>query len=101
MAGKLLEESGLLKRLSDLEASINELRSTAPRQTPASPPKPTYEALIADLGERTKLLDIDLDSKPITLRPKRWLRFEDFRAIGDVVKKHGGAWSNAKRAFTV
>ena len=88
MAGKLLEESGLLKRLSYLESSINELRSTVPRETPASMPKSTYESLIADLGERTKLLDINLNSKPVTLRPKHWLKFEDFKAIGEVIKKY-------------
>jgi hypothetical protein len=34
-------------------------------------------------------VDINFEKDPIMLRVKRWLRSEDFRAISEVVKKHG------------
>ncbi len=99
LSARLLEESGLSKRLSDLEASVNEVKNAISRQVSAPTPEPTYQALISDLGERARLLDIDLEKEPITMRVKQWLRFEDFRAVSEVVKKHGGTWSPEKRAF--
>ena len=101
VAWKLLEESGLLKRVSDLEASVNKLKAAASTQPPPPKPEPTPKALLADLGEKAKLFDVDLRGDPAILRPKHWLRPEDFRAIGELVKRHGGSWSPEKRAFTL
>ena len=96
---RFLEQSGYSRRLSELEVTVNDLRSAT--LSPPAPSVPVYEGLMADLGERSRLLEVDSKTDVITLRPKGWLRSEDFRAISETIRKHGGAWSSMKKAFTV
>jgi len=98
---RLLEESGLSERLSNLELSVNELKLASSKQPSAPASKPLQQALMADLGDRARFLDINLESDPVTLRPRQWLRTEDFRSIVETVRRHGGVWSPEKRVFII
>ena len=63
--------------------------------------KVAAQALLTDLGERSKLLEIIVEKDSVILRPKRYLETQDFRATPDVVKKHGGFQSLVKRSFVI
>jgi len=95
---KLIDESSLLERFSNLETTVNELKLASLKQFAVTAARSPHQALARDLGHRVRMLDINFEGDPITLRPKWWLRTEDFRAIVEVFRRHGGTWSPEKRA---
>jgi hypothetical protein len=58
-------------------------------------------ALIGELAQRAELLQIMTVFDAVTLKPKGYLGPQDFRAVSEVVRKHGGSWSSEKRVFVV
>jgi len=102
---KLLEGLEIKKKVAELESSVIDLRSMISNIPIVKPKVADYElaaqALLADLGERSKLLEIVVRKDSIMLRPKRYLETQDFRAVTDVVKKHDGFWSSVKRSFII
>ena len=63
--------------------------------------EPETVALTNDLAERADLLQIRATSDSVTLKPKNYLATQDFRAVSEIVRRHGGFWSSERRAFIV
>jgi hypothetical protein len=85
-------------RLSHLEEEIKDIKTLLSKESLPSTTSPD-QPLIADLADKVNLLEIRLDKKPITIKPKHWLNTEDFKKISEIVKKHGGVWLTEQRAF--
>lgn len=94
----------LTRRIEALESSMAELKATV-ADFAAMPKSPeigkVHEALVEDLGELVEVLEVHKGGDYITLRPRRYLGGRDFRAVSDVVRRHGGTWSSDRRLFIV
>jgi hypothetical protein len=102
---KLLLEMEISKKIAELEASSAKLKEDMAklsiREAPVAKPEPVVAALTRDLAERADLLQIGITAGAVTLKPKRFLAAQDFRAVSDIVKKYGGSWSSQRRMFVV
>lgn len=63
--------------------------------------EPLVETLKADLGERVGLLEIRVEGDLVILRPKGYLGSQHFRAVSEIVRKHGGNWAPDRRTFII
>ena len=52
-------------------------------------------------GALEDLLQIGITSGSVTLKPKRYLGAQDFRAVSEIVRKYGGSWSSERGMFIV
>jgi hypothetical protein len=108
---KLVEEElkKVLSEIAELRSAIETLKesvkqiasASAPTAQPLTGDAALLEELKNSLGSLAELLDIQIDSKSISLKPKRYLGSSDFRAIGDVARKRGGYWASRSRAFII
>jgi hypothetical protein len=102
---KLLVEAEIWKKITELESSIVKLRDDVARFSIKKPAVAETEvltaALVGDLAHRVDLLDIRTTSDSVTLKPKGYLASQDFKAINEIVRKHGGSWSSERRMFLV
>lgn len=102
-----LEDVELKKKVVALESSIVELKervaSLSASLTSLKPTvaDPLVETLKGDLGERAGLLEIRVEGNLVTLRPKGYLGTQHFRAVIEIVRKHGGNWASDRRAFII
>jgi hypothetical protein len=71
------------------------------REAAVAQPEPVETVLARDLAERTSLPEIRTAFDSVTLKPKRYLGAQDFRAVSEVVRRHGGFWSSQRRMFVV
>jgi hypothetical protein len=101
----LLAEAEIWKKITQLESSIVKLRDDVARLSIKKPAVSETEvltaALVGDLAHRVDLLDIRTTLDSVTLKPKSYLGSQDFRAINEIVRKHGGSWSSERRVFLV
>jgi hypothetical protein len=102
---KLLSEGEICKKITELESSTAKLRDEIARlsikESAAAGPEPVEAVLGRELAERADLLQIRTTSDSVTLKPKGYLGPQDFRAVSEIVKKHGGSWSSERRMFIV
>jgi hypothetical protein len=102
---KLLSEMEISKKIAELELSTAKLRDDIARlsvkEAPVPEPEPIAAALTRDLAQRADLLEIRATMDSVTLKPKGYLGAQDFRAVTEIVKKHGGSWSSDRRMFIV
>ena len=102
---KLLSEMEISKKIAELELSSVELRDRIARlsvkEAPLHEPEPLAAAVTRDLAQRVDLLEIRATMDSLTLKPKGYLGAQDFRAVSEIVKKHGGFWSPDRRMFIV
>jgi hypothetical protein len=102
---KLLSEMEISKKISELELSTAKLRDDIARlsvkEARVPEPEPVAAALTRDLAQRADLLEIRATMDSVTLRPKGYLGTQDFRAVSEIVRKHGGFWSSDRRMFIV
>jgi hypothetical protein len=102
---KLLSEMEISKKIADLEFSTSKLRDDivrlSVRKVPVPEPEPIATALTRDLAQWGHLLEIRVTMGSVTLKPKGYLAAQEFRAVSEVVKKHGGFWSSERRMFIV
>jgi hypothetical protein len=102
---KLLAEGEIWKKVAELESSIAKLRDDIARLSIKEPEVAETEALTADLirelAQRVDLVQIRTTLDSVTLKPKGYLGPQDFRAVGEIVRKHGGSWSSERRMFIV
>lgn len=103
----LLGDVELKKEVVELESSIAELKgkmSLLSAPIPISKPmvvEPLVETLKVALGERVGFFEIRVEGDLVILRPKRYLGSQHFRAVIDIVRKHGGNWVPERRAFII
>lgn len=99
---KFVVESDLARKIAELESLTRELKDNVAKLS-AAPLKPlgVREALVMDLAERADLLEILESKDSLMLRPKRYLGTQAFRAVSEIVRKHGGAWSSDRRMFII
>jgi hypothetical protein len=101
---KLLLDMEISKKILELEASSAKLKDDMAKlsikEAPVAKPEPIAAALTRDLAERAGLLQFGITAGAVTLKPKRYLASQDFRAVSDIVKKYGG-WSSQRRMFIV
>jgi len=102
---KLLSEMEISKKIAELESSTAKLRDDiaklSVKEAVVAEPQPVAAALTRDLAQRADLLEIRATMDSVTLRPKGYLGAQDFRAVSEIVKKHGGSWSSDRRMFIV
>jgi hypothetical protein len=102
---KLLSEMGISKKIAELESSTTKLKDDIAKlsiKEAATPqPEPVAAALTRDLAQLEDLLQIAVTSTSVTLKPKRYLGAKGFRAVSEIVKKHGGAWLSERGMFIV
>jgi hypothetical protein len=102
---KLLAEAEIWKKIMELESSTVKLRDDITRLAIKKPAVTEAEvltaALIGDLAHRLDLLEIRTTLDSVTLKPKGYLGSQDFRAVNEIVRKHGGSWSSERRMFLV
>jgi len=102
---KLLSETEIWKKIVELESWIEKLRNDVAKLSIKGPvvaqPDATTAAVTKDLAERADLLEIRTTLDSVTLKPKAYLGGEDFRAVREIVRKHGGFWSPQRRMFIV
>jgi hypothetical protein len=102
---KLLSEMEISKKIAELESSIAKLRDDVAKlsvkEAVVAEPEPLAATLTRDLAQRADLLEIRATTDSVTLRPKGYLGAQDFRAVTEIVKKHGGFWSSERRMFIV
>ena len=102
---KLLSETEIWKKIAELESSIAKLRDEIARlsvkEAVVAEPEPIAAALTRELAQRADLLEIRATMDSVTLRPKGYLGAQDFRAVGQIVRKYGGFWSSDRRIFIV
>jgi len=102
---KLLSEMEISKKIAELESSIAKLKDDiaklSVKEAVVAEPQPVAAALTRDLAERADLLEIRATMDSVTLKPKGYLGAQDFRAVSEIVRKHGGSWSSARRMFVV
>lgn len=99
LALKILDESGLKDRILRLEKELDEVKASLAELS--KPPPEKSEVLKRELGGLLELLELDLTKDPMVLKPRHWLKDEEFRAVNEVVKKLGGSWNPSARAFTI
>jgi len=101
---KLLAEAEIWK-IAELESSIVKLKDDIAKisikEATVAEPEPVTAALTRDLAERAELLQIITTLDSVTLKPKGYLGARDFRAVTEIVRKHGGSWSTQRRMFVV
>jgi len=99
--------SALLEKISNLELAVAELKAKSSTSSEkaviqrVAESKSLFEILNADLATHLSLVDIREERNLVSVRPRRYLPTPDFRAVGDIIGKHGGAWSPDRRAFLV
>ena len=102
---KLLLETEISKKIAELESSTAKLREAIAKlsikEAAVAEPEPVAPSLTRDLAERVDLLEIRTTLDSVTLKPKGYLGAQDFRAVTDVVRKHGGLWSSERRMFII
>jgi len=102
---KLLLETEISRKIAELESLTAKLRDAIAklsiREAAVAGPEPVASSLTRDLAERVDLLEIRTTLDSVTLKPKGYLGAQDFRAVSDVVRKHGGLWSSERRMFIV
>jgi hypothetical protein len=102
---KLVAEAEIWKKIAELESSTAKLRDDIARFSIKEPSLTKSElvaaALFRDLAQRADLLESKTTLDSVTLKPKAYLAAQDFRAISEIVKKHGGSWSSERRMFVV
>jgi hypothetical protein len=102
---KVLSEMEISKKIADLESSIAKLRDEiaklSVKEAVVAEPEPVAAALTRDLVQRADLLEIRATVDSVTLKPKGYLGAQDFRAVTEIVRKHGGFWSSDRRMFIV
>jgi len=102
---KLLSEMEISKKIAELESSTAKLKDDiaklSVKEAVVAEPQPVAAALTRDLAQRADLLEIRATMDSVTLRPKGYLGAQDFRAVSEIVKKHGGSWSSDRRMFIV
>lgn len=102
---KLLAEAEIWKKVAELESSIAKLKDDIAKisikEATVAEPEPVTAALTRDLAERAELLQIITTLDSVTLKPKGYLGARDFRAVTEIVRKHGGSWSTQRRMFVV
>jgi hypothetical protein len=102
---KLLSEMEISKKITELESSIAKLRDDIAKlsikEAVVAEPEPVAAPLTRDLAQRVDLLEIRTTSDSVTLKPKGYLGAQDFRAVSEIVRKHGGSWSSERRMFIV
>jgi hypothetical protein len=102
---KLLSEMEISKKITELESSTAKLRDDigklSIKEAVVAEPEPVAAALTRDLAQRAELLQIGTAVDSVTLKPKRYLGAQDFRAVSEIVRKHGGFWSSERRMFIV
>jgi hypothetical protein len=102
---KLLAEAEILKKITELEFSTVKLRDDMARLSIKQPAVAETDvltaALVGDLAHRLDLLEIRTTLDSVTLKPKGYLGPQDFRAVNEIVRKHGGSWSSERRMFVV
>jgi len=102
---KLLSETGIWKKITELESSTAKLRDDIAklsiREAVVAEPEPVAAALTRDLAQRADLLEIRTTLDSVTLKPKGYLGAQDFRAVSEIVRKRGGFWSSERRMFIV
>jgi hypothetical protein len=93
------------KKIAEPESSTAALRDEMAKLSAkqAVVPKPELAAagLTRDLAHRADLLEIRVATDSVTLKPKGYLGAQDFRAVSEIVKKHGGFWSSDRRMLIV
>jgi len=102
---KLLSEMEISKKISELELSTAKLRDDIARlsvkEAQVPEPEPVAAGLTRDLAQRADLLEIRPATDSVTLKPKGYLGAQDFRAVSEIVRKHGGFWSSDRRMFII
>ena len=101
---KLLSDTEISKKIAELESSTAKLKDDLARlsvKEAAAEPEPVAAALTKDLAQRADLLQLEIRGGSVTLKPKRYLAQQDFRAIAETVRKYGGSWSTQSRAFII
>jgi hypothetical protein len=102
---KLLSEMRIAEKIAELESSTAKLRDAIAkpsiRETAVAELEPIAASLTRELAERVDLLEIRTTLDSVTLKPKGYLGAQDFRAVSDIVRKHGGLWSSERRMFIV
>jgi len=100
---KLLSEMEISKKIAELELSTAKLSDEIAKLSvkEALLPEPVATSLTRDLAQRADLLEIRSAVDSVTLKPKGYLGAQDFRAVSEIVRKHGGFWSSDRRMFIV
>ena len=102
---KLLSEMEISKKITELEFSIAKLRDDigklSIKEGVVAEPEPLVTTVTGDLTQRAELLQIGTAVDSVTLKPKRYLGAQDFRAVSEIVRKHGGFSSSERRMFIV
>jgi len=102
---KLLAEAEIWKKIAELESTTAKLGDDIARLSIKEPLLAESElvvaALVRDLAQRADLLETRTTPDSFTLKPRRYLAPQDFRAISEIVRKHGGSWSSERRMFVV
>jgi len=100
---KLLSEMEISKKIAELELSTAKLGDEIARLSvkEALLPEPVAASLTRDLAHRADLLEIRSAADSVTLKPKGYLGAQDFKAVTEIVKRHGGFWSSDRRMFIV
>ena len=102
---KLLSEMRISGKMAELEASTAKLKEDigklSLKKPPVAEPDNVAVALTRDLAQLENLLQIGITSSSVTLKPKRYLGAQDFRAVSEIVRKHGGSWFSERGIFIV
>jgi len=102
---KLLSEMEISKKIAELGSSIaklsDEIAKLSVKEAVVAEPEPVTAGLTRDLAQRADLLEIRATMDSVTLKPKGYLGAQDFRAVSEIVRKHGGFWSSDRRMFIV
>jgi len=100
---KLLSEIEISKKIVELESSIAKLKDDIAKLSvkEAVVGEPTVADLARELAQRAELLEIRATIDSVTVKPKGYLGAQDFRAVSQIVRKHGGFWSPDRRMFIV
>jgi len=102
---KLPSEMEIWKEITEFKSSILKLKDDIAKLSVKEPEvarvQPLSATLMNELGERVDLLDVRNTSDSVTLKPKRYLGTQDFSAVREMVRRHGGFWSSQRRMFIV
>lgn len=102
---KLLSEMEIWKKIAEVKSSIaklsDEIAKLSVKEAVVAEPEPITAALTRELAQRADLLEIRATIDSVTLKPKGYLGAQDFRAVSEIVRKHGGFWSPDRRMFIV
>ncbi|WP_455284480.1 hypothetical protein [[Eubacterium] cellulosolvens] len=102
---KLLTDLEIWKKVGELEASVAKLKEDTAKvsikEAVVTEPEGIAAALTIELAHRADLLHIGTTRDSVTLKPRGYLRPQDFRAVSEIVRKYGGFWSSERRMFIV